>query len=154
MTEHGEDPAFYTVVAFGGCGPVHAVDLARRLGIGRVLIPPRAGVASAIGMVVAPVSYDTVRTNRVRVAAADFGSLDTLFAAMASECQERMPDSVDPGSFLRTVGGHAVCRSRIQCGDPVADALLADATADDVRGWFDETYELYGRHTTTRTGVH
>ncbi|MDP7393320.1 MAG: hydantoinase/oxoprolinase family protein, partial [Alphaproteobacteria bacterium] len=96
VTEHGEDPAFYTLVAFGGCGPVHAVDLARRLGIGRVLIPPRAGVASAIGMVVAPVSYDTVRTNRVRVAAADFGSLDTLFAAMASECQERMPDSVDP----------------------------------------------------------
>jgi len=147
VTEHGEDPGFYTLVAFGGCGPVHAVDLARRLGISRVLIPPRAGVASAIGMVVAPVSYDTVRTNRVRVAAADFGALDTLFAAMAAECQERMPDSVDLEALayeraadMRYVGqGYNVAI-------PLPDAPLADATAEDVRRWFDETYrKLYGR---------
>ena len=147
VTEHGEDPAFYTLVAFGGCGPVHAVDLARRLGISRVLIPPRAGVASAIGMVVAPVSYDTVRTNRVRVAAADFGSLDTLFAAMASECQERMPDSVDPEalSYERSADMRYVGQG-YNVAIPLPDALLADATADDVRGWFDETYrKLYGR---------
>ena len=147
VTEHGEDPAFYTLVAFGGCGPVHAVDLARRLGIRGVLIPPRAGVASAIGMVVAPVSYDTVRTNRVRVAAADFGSLDTLFAAMASECQERMPDSVDPEalSYERSADMRYVGQG-YNVAIPLPDALLADATADDVRGWFDETYrKLYGR---------
>ena len=147
VTEHGEDPAFYTLVAFGGCGPVHAVDLARRLGIRGVLIPPRAGVASAIGMVVAPVSYDTVRTNRVRVAAADFGSLDTLFAAMASECQERMPDSVDPEalSYERSADMRYVGQG-YNVAIPLPDALLADATVDDVRGWFDETYrKLYGR---------
>lgn len=147
VTEHGEDPAFYTLVAFGGCGPVHAVDLARRLGISRVLIPPRAGVASAIGMVVAPVSYDTVRTNRVRVKAADFASLDIVFTAMASECCERMPKSVDVSTLayeraadMRYVGqGYNVAI-------PLPDALLADATPADVRGWFDETYrKLYGR---------
>ena len=147
VTEHGEDPAFYTLVAFGGCGPVHAVDLARRLGIRRILIPPRAGVASAIGMVVAPVSYDTVRTNRVRLNVAEFGKLDTLFAAMVSECRERMPESIDPNDLfyeraadMRYVGqGYNVMIS-------FPDAPLADATSTHVRGWFDETYrKLYGR---------
>lgn len=147
VTEHGEDPAFYTLVAFGGCGPVHAVDLARRLGIRRILIPPRAGVASAIGMVVAPVSYDTVRTNRVRLNVAEFGELDTLFTGMVSECRERMPESIDPNDLfyeraadMRYVGqGYNVMIS-------FPDAPLADATSTDVRGWFDETYrKLYGR---------
>ncbi len=147
VTEHGEDPAFYTLVAFGGCGPVHAVDLARRLGIRSVLIPPRAGVASAIGMVVAPVSYDTVRTNRVRVATADFVALDTLFAAMASECSERMPGSVDTAtlSYERSADMRYVGQG-YNVAIPLPDTLLADATPTDVRGWFDETYrKLYGR---------
>ena len=147
VTEHGEDPAFYTLVAFGGCGPVHAVDLARRLGISSVLIPPRAGVASAIGMVVAPVSYDTVRTNRVRVAHADFAALETLFTAMASECTERMPESVDPSGLayeraadMRYVGqGYNVAI-------PLPDAPMATLSAADIRALFDETYrKLYGR---------
>jgi len=147
VTEHGEDPGYYTLVAFGGCGPVHAVDLARRLGIGSVLIPPRAGVASAIGMVVAPVSYDTVRTNRVRVVAADFTALDTLFTAMASECSERMPESVDPSelSYERAADMRYVGQG-YNVAIPLPDAPLSEASAADVRGWFDETYrKLYGR---------
>ncbi|PPR59999.1 MAG: Acetophenone carboxylase gamma subunit [Alphaproteobacteria bacterium MarineAlpha4_Bin2] len=147
VTEHGEDPTFYTLVAFGGCGPVHAVDLARRLGIKSVLIPPRAGVASAIGMVVAPVSYDTVRTNRVRVEVADFCALEVLFAAMASECESRMPPSVDKASLdfercaeMRYVGqGYNVAV-------PLPNTPLTDASAVDVQSWFDGVYrKLYGR---------
>lgn len=147
VTEHGEDPTFYTLVAFGGCGPVHVADLARRLGIKRVLIPPRAGVASAIGMVVAPISYDTVRTNRVRVEAADLGALEILFTEMAAECKNRMPASVD-ASFLsfersaemRYVGqGYNVAVS-------LPDAPLSDASLANVRTWFDAVYrKLYGR---------
>ena len=147
VTEHGEDPAFYTLVAFGGCGPVHAFDLARRLGIKRVLIPPRAGVASAIGMVVAPVSYDTVRTNRVRVDAARFTELEMLFTAMASECSARMPASIDPAhlSFERAADMRYVGQG-YNVSIPLPDAPLSDASSEDVRGWFDETYrKLYGR---------
>lgn len=147
VTEHGEDPTFYTLVAFGGCGPVHAVDLARRLGIRRVLIPPRAGVASAIGMVVAPVSYDTVRTNRVRVENADFEALDMLFTAMASECNERMPESIDPNdlSYERAADMRYVGQG-YNVAIPLPDAPLASASPADVRSWFDETYrKLYGR---------
>src|SRR5581483_1160619 len=46
----------YVLLAFGGAGPVHAYHVARSLGIGEVVIPPRAGVASAIGLIEAPLA--------------------------------------------------------------------------------------------------
>lgn len=147
VTEHGEDPAQYTLVAFGGAGPVHAFDLARRLGVSRLLIPPRAGVASALGMVVAPISYDTVRTHRLDIAGGDFAVLDTVYAEMASECAERMPKSVERSALLyersadmRYVGqGYTV-------SVPMPDGLLAAETAKTVRDRFDAVYtKLYGR---------
>ena len=56
--ERGFDPADFTLVAFGGAGPLHACDLATELGIPRVLIPPAPGVLSAAGMLQAPVVKD------------------------------------------------------------------------------------------------
>ncbi len=52
--ERGYDPASFTLVAFGGAGPLHACELAAELGISRVLIPRHAGVLSAIGIATAP----------------------------------------------------------------------------------------------------
>ena len=69
----GYDPRGYTLVAFGGAGPLHAAALARDLGIERVLIPPAPGILCALGLLVAPLRLDLVRT---RVAL-----LDTLTAA-------------------------------------------------------------------------
>jgi N-methylhydantoinase A len=56
--ERGHDPRAFTLVAFGGAGPLHACDLAELLGIPRVLVPRYPGVLSALGMVVAPVTRD------------------------------------------------------------------------------------------------
>jgi N-methylhydantoinase A len=54
--ERGYDPRRFTLVAFGGAGPLHACDLAELLHIPRVLVPRYPGVLSALGMVVAPVT--------------------------------------------------------------------------------------------------
>ena len=56
--ERGHDPRGFTLVAFGGAGPLHACDLAAALRIPRVLIPPHPGVLSALGMATAPVVKD------------------------------------------------------------------------------------------------
>jgi N-methylhydantoinase A len=56
--ERGYDPRAFTLVAFGGAGPLHACDLADLLGIPRVLVPRFPGVLSALGMVVAPVTHE------------------------------------------------------------------------------------------------
>lgn len=59
--ERGIDPRDYTLVAFGGAGPLHAPHLARALGIGRVLVPRYPGVLSALGMISANMTRDYVR---------------------------------------------------------------------------------------------
>ena len=58
----GYDPREFCVVAFGGAGPVHASELARELDIPRVLIPIAPGVTSALGLLMADMRHDYVRT--------------------------------------------------------------------------------------------
>ena len=60
--ERGVDPAALALVAFGGAGPLHACGLAEALGIGTVLVPARAGVLSAVGILSAPRQEDRVRS--------------------------------------------------------------------------------------------
>jgi N-methylhydantoinase A len=60
--ERGHDPRRFTLVAFGGGGPLHACELAQQLQIPRVLIPAIPGVLSALGMLVAPPAKDYSQT--------------------------------------------------------------------------------------------
>lgn len=60
--EQGADPREAALVAFGGAGGLHATSLARRLGISRVVIPPHAGVFSALGMLMAPPRVERARS--------------------------------------------------------------------------------------------
>ncbi len=60
--ERGHDPREFTLVAFGGAGPLHGATLARKLGIPRVLIPVQAGVLSALGLVSADLIHTYVRS--------------------------------------------------------------------------------------------
>lgn len=147
VTEHGESPDRCTLVAFGGAGPVHACDLARRIGILRVLVPPRAGVASAFGMLVAPVSYETVRTHRVRLDRASADDLARLFSEMEDEARRRLPADLRAGRLvfersadLRYVGQGYDTTVLLPAG-----ALGADAR-EAIRAAFDRHYSaLYGR---------
>lgn len=59
--ERGLDPRDFTLLAFGGSGPVHACDLARSLGIARVLFPPSPGVFTAMGMLAGVVEHHELR---------------------------------------------------------------------------------------------
>jgi N-methylhydantoinase A len=60
--ERGHDPRGFTLVAFGGAGPLHGANLARRLGIPRVLVPTCAGVLSALGLISADLRHTFVRS--------------------------------------------------------------------------------------------
>jgi len=79
--ERGYDPGDFTLVSFGGAGGLHACNLARALGIPRVLIPPAASVLSAFGMLTAEVIKDYVRT--VMLAGdTDYAALEALIAPL------------------------------------------------------------------------
>jgi N-methylhydantoinase A len=85
--ERGYDPREFTLVAFGGAGPVHAARLAEELEIPRVLIPPIPGGFSALGLVATDVRRDYVRTFYAPLAAAAPGDLAAAFAAMEGEAR-------------------------------------------------------------------
>ena len=62
--ERGRDPRDFVLVAYGGAGPMHAVDVARELGIRRVVVPPVPGVFSSLGMLFSPLRADRSRSIR------------------------------------------------------------------------------------------
>ncbi|MBH67117.1 MAG: methylhydantoinase [Rhodospirillaceae bacterium] len=65
--EQGRDPRRYSMVAFGGAGPLHAVRLARGIGIPKVIIPAGAGVGSAVGLLEAEPRIDTSLTQVLKL---------------------------------------------------------------------------------------
>ena len=82
IAESGTDPLRYRMVAFGGAGPVHAYEIARLLNVREVIFPRGAGVASAIGMLVAPRSVEYTRSLIMRLDGLDWTMLDEAVAAL------------------------------------------------------------------------
>ena len=65
--ERGEVVSDHTLIAFGGAAPLHAARVAEKLGVPRVLVPPNAGVGSAVGFLAAPISYELVKSRHMRL---------------------------------------------------------------------------------------
>ena len=76
----GYDPRDFTLFAFGGAGPLHAVALARELGIPKVLVPMRPGITNAVGCVVADVRHDYVNSINMPLAQADMDQVYEIFS--------------------------------------------------------------------------
>ena len=77
--EQGVDARDFTLVAFGGAGPLHAADIARNMGIRKVLVPPRPGLLSALGLLHADVRGDFSLTRLVRAVPQRIGALNAGF---------------------------------------------------------------------------
>jgi N-methylhydantoinase A len=84
--ERGHDPRDFTLVAFGGCGPLHACALARALRIRTVLIPALPGALSAVGILLADTVRDFSRTVMLPGDAID--DLDVIFAGLEEDARE------------------------------------------------------------------
>jgi N-methylhydantoinase A len=93
VIERGEDPRAFAMVAFGGAGPVHAYEVARRLGMPKVICPPAAGVASALGFLVAPFAVDLVRTYPSRLSTIDWQQVAKRYAEMEAEARDLLARS-------------------------------------------------------------
>ncbi len=146
--EVGIDPRRYMLSAFGGAGPLHASAIARRLGIGQVLVPPHPGLCSAYGAATAPLRSDRVvtvnfRSGSVRateVAAVVSSPADAAVAELRAEGFEGNPE-VSASLGARYAGQnyeHAVALD----GLVVTDEALAAAFAR-----FEALHEaFYGYH--------
>jgi len=109
LAEKGRDPRRYTLIAFGGAGPVHACNLARLLKMKRVVVPLGAGVASALGFLVAPPATDAVRSLVARLERLDYAAINSLFASMRRQCEALL---LEAGAVAGEIGFSAVAEMR------------------------------------------
>jgi N-methylhydantoinase A len=98
--ERGRDPRRMSLMAFGGGGPLHAVDVARLLGIRRVLVSPVSGVFSAAGMLAADAEHDFVRPVLQGLESAASDLLDRLAGDLKEQAMAALKaEGYDPGAL-------------------------------------------------------
>jgi N-methylhydantoinase A len=99
IAEHGKDPRHYVLLATGGAGPVHAYSVARKLGLARLLVPPAAGVASALGLLIAPARVDRVATIARELGQLDWPSLERACMRLESDARAVLSETgLDPAA--------------------------------------------------------
>jgi N-methylhydantoinase A len=85
--ENGKDLAGYSMIAFGGGAPLHAARLLDKLGLDELIVPPGAGVGSAIGFLRAPFSYEAIRSFYTTTVDFDLEGADTVLAELTEEAR-------------------------------------------------------------------
>ena len=88
--ERGYDPREFTLVPFGGAGPMHCCELAQELAIPRILVPARPGILSALGVAIADVVKDYSRTVMLRGGDVDRARLDEEFLGMEGLARQEL----------------------------------------------------------------
>ncbi len=147
IAEKGGNPKIVTISAFGGAGPVHAYGLAKKLGAPRMLIPPNAGVGSAMGFFTAPRAFDLLRSHKVSLNDASFADIEGIFKGLESDASKILQKeaSGDMIRFERSLDMRFVGQGS-EMNIPVPGGDFSKVTPGEVRKFFDDAYErLYGR---------
>ena len=147
IAEKGGNPNIVTMAAFGGAGPVHAYGLAKKIGAGSILVPPLAGVGSALGFFTAPVAFDLSRSHRKKLDEADFKEIELLFNELEHESAKILKGAQSGDDIIyertllmRFVGQGAEIDLEIEIKD------FTKFSKNEIRAMFDEEYKrLYGR---------
>jgi len=145
--ENGKELSEFTMIAFGGAAPIHAARLCEKLGMSDLLIPPGAGVGSAIGFLRAPFGFESVRSAYSRLSRFESKAINQtisdLIAEATSFVRSGAPDA-DPAlectAYMRYVGQGWEVPVTIDVRD------YADTDEKLFRDLFDEQYEqFFGR---------
>jgi N-methylhydantoinase A len=146
-TERGLDAGDFTLVAYGGAGPLHAVEVAREIGIRNVIIPGAPGVFSAFGMLFSDLRYDYVRTHLMQLAEAPFGEIEAVFKELEQQGRDAIAaTSVKP---QRIVVKRALDMRYVGQEHPVTVelpmAVFAKQDRDAIKRHFDDDHlQRYG----------
>lgn len=147
IVERGHDPRRFGLIAFGGAGPVHAAALAERLGVADILVPAKAGVISALGLLAAPPVANLVETYLTGLVGANWKRVKAIFTRLEREARrtlalsEAAPLTCVRSADMRYHGqGHEIAVR-------LPDRLDGAGTGPAVEAAFNEAYRrLYDRH--------
>ncbi len=145
ILEKGHDPRRFSMIAFGGAGPVHAFSVARLLMLPELIIPIGAGVTSALGFLVSPVASEAIRSyiQPLTASGMDWKALNSLLGQMEQEgfaFLRRAGFSPEDGvvtrvADMRYVGqGHEISVS-------IPNGELSEASIDEIQRRFTEEYQ-------------
>jgi N-methylhydantoinase A len=123
--DRGLDPRSFSLVAFGGAGPMHACALAEELGMGTVLVPRAGGVLSALGLAISDVRRDAVRALPARLGDARPEEIESAFADLEAALAEELGEGaqLQRRADLRYAGQSFELTVDASTVDEMADAL-------------------------------
>jgi N-methylhydantoinase A len=147
-TERGRDPRDHVLVAYGGAGPLHACRIAEELGISTVLVPPFAGVLSAVGLLAADSHLFATTTHRIPIDESAPATICQISTEMVDSGRKRAeefglkPDqlSFDLVLDMRHVG------QAFEVSVPLDMADLEFLTAQDILGCFTDAHQKAYAH--------
>ena len=141
--QRGIDPRHFTVVAFGGAGPVHAVEVARHFDIPAVVIPGHPGAASAVGLLISDVNLQASRTHLCGLDDADPSEINALFTELERQTRDELPMESSRAARLEMVREVDV-RYQLQSHELSVRAPAGEITVESIRAIgraFEELYE-------------
>jgi len=138
-TERGFDYRAGSMVGFGGSGPLHALSIARKLKIPRVVFPVAAGVMSALGLLVSPLAFEVARSRRVHVDDLDAKSFSDVFRALEADASAFLTQAQVAAKDVRIVRRLDM---RYQGQGHEIEVELPEAA--DAGSLFGQLAELYG----------
>jgi N-methylhydantoinase A len=141
--EKGLDYKTFSMIAFGGQGPNHAFSMARLLGVRKIVIPIRAGVASAFGFLVSPVAFDLVRSYCAPLQQIDIDRLNGIFEGMEKEAKGLLESAGVPEEKIQVI---RTCDMRyVGQGHEITVSLprgeVTTRSLQEVYGAFDVEYQ-------------
>lgn len=135
--QKGIDPRKFALVAFGGAGPLHGVEVARMLEIPEVIVPPFPGITSAMGLLTTDLKYDLTRTQFQVSGAVDLARLNADFAEMEAQLSTQFYEdkiaasdvSFERVGDLRYVGQGYELKIRFPAGEVTSEGLAESFAA-------------------------
>jgi N-methylhydantoinase A len=103
--QKGHDPREFTLVAFGGAGPMHAAEVADALGTREVLVPPYPGITAATGLLTSDLKYDQMRTVFMVEDAVDAAVIDAALDEISAELRHRLAEDGVADSDVQITAG-------------------------------------------------
>lgn len=142
IIEKGQDPRGFPLVASGGAGPAHAARVARALGSPEVIVPPMSGVASALGFLVTPASFEFSRSYPEELRSLSWQGVTELYGEMEQQAEDTLRASGVPMEEIH-YERWAEMRLSGQFHDievPVPKGAFDDSTAQKMETAFEERY--------------
>mgnify|MGYP001479622648 FL=1 len=146
--EKGLNISRFSLVPIGGAGPVHACSMARKMGVEKLICPAGAGVASAIGMLGSPISFEIAKTNLARLDSVNWPSIHKMIHDMSDRGRALIRDAgigeetvtVQYSAMMRYVGqGYEV-------EVPIEEITIKNGDVTAVAECFAESYQRrFGR---------